>query len=159
MSTNCKWLVENPVQSFFLSICSLPQYISLALYFQYPLLVQIHNSAYTLSDFWVLYFIPVPRQPHSLGKQDDKISKPRAKTNSLSKVSSNSNTIDGNLLEANYFHLSPISLSFRMPSWCCRPSDNGVSFGGKAYVALNFLLSDTICGQAAQWYLLNYEEK
>lgn len=69
MSTNCKWVVENTVQSFSLSICSLPQYISLALYFQYPLPVQIHSLAYTLSDFWVLYFIPVPWQLHSLGKQ------------------------------------------------------------------------------------------
>lgn len=123
---------------------------SLTLYFWYPLTVQIHNSAYTLSDLWILYFIPIPQQPHLLGKQDNTISRPQAETNSLGKISSNSSTTDGNILEANYFHLCQISLYSQMPSWCCRPSHNGVSFDEKAYVALNFLLNDTISRQTEQ---------
>lgn len=100
MRNDCKWVVENTIWSFFQDAPYL-NIFSLALYFWYILPVQIHNSAYTLSDLWVLYFIPVPQQLHLLGKQDNKISRPQAETNSLGKISSNSSTTDGNLLEAN----------------------------------------------------------
>lgn len=115
VSTKCKWVVENTVQSLFQCVPGLIIF-SLTLCSHYPLPAQIHSSAYAFSDSWVICFIPALRQPFSLGKQDDKISRPRAERNSLGEISSNPTTIDGNLSEVNYFHLSQISLSFGMES-------------------------------------------